>query len=73
MGIVAGPLGLLAGLIKQPMILFTHFFSVAFVSVWLLFRDTPWTHLIVFPYHSLMVLWTACVVIFPFIWTEIWS
>ncbi|KAJ5833551.1 squalene monooxygenase [Penicillium riverlandense] len=72
-GPVDGPVGLLAGLIKQPMVLFTHFFSVAFLSIWVLLRETPVTHLILFPYQSIMVFWTACVVIFPFIWAEIWS
>jgi len=70
---VDGPVGLLAGLIKQPLVLFSHFFSVAFLSIWVLFRETHWTHLILFPYQSVMVFWTACVVIFPFIWAEIWS
>ncbi|KAJ5089149.1 hypothetical protein N7532_007833 [Penicillium argentinense] len=71
-GPVGGPVGLLAGLIKQPLILFSHFFTVAFLSIWVLFRDTPLTHLILFPFRSVMVFWTACVVIFPYIYAEIW-
>ncbi|KAJ5688950.1 squalene monooxygenase [Penicillium macrosclerotiorum] len=73
LGMVDGPVGLLGGLIKQPLVLFSHFFTVAFVSIWVLFRDTPLKHLILFPYRSIMVFWTACVVIFPFIFAEIWS
>jgi squalene monooxygenase len=70
---VDGPVGLLAGLIKQPLVLFSHFFTVAFLSIWVLFRDTPLTHLILFPYRSIMVFWTACVVIFPYIFAELRS
>lgn len=72
-GPVGGPVGLLAGLIKKPLVLFSHFFTVAFLSIWVLFCDTPLTHLILFPFRSIMVFWTACVVIFPYIFAEIWS
>lgn len=72
-GAVDGPVGLLAGLIKQPLVLFSHFFTVAFLSIWVLFRDTPLTHLILFPFRSIMVFWTACVVIFPYIFAELRS
>ncbi|KAJ5388598.1 squalene monooxygenase [Penicillium cosmopolitanum] len=72
-GAVDGPVGLLAGLIKQPLVLFSHFFTVAFLSIWVLFRDTPLTQLILFPFRSIMVFWTACVVIFPYIFAELRS
>ncbi|KAJ5182584.1 squalene monooxygenase [Penicillium capsulatum] len=67
------PVLMLAGLLKQPFVLFSHFFTVAFLSIWVLFRETPLTGLILFPYHSIMVFWTACVVIFPYIFAELWS
>lgn len=73
MGYIDGPVGLLAGLIQQPLVLFNHFFSVAFVSIWVMLTETPWTQLIMFPFRSIMVFWTACVVIFPYIFAEIWS
>ncbi|KAJ5134755.1 squalene monooxygenase [Penicillium atrosanguineum] len=73
MGYIDGPVGLLAGLIRQPLVLFNHFFSVAFVSIWVMFTETPLTQLIMFPIRSIMVFWTACVVIFPYIFAEIWS
>ncbi|OQE23902.1 hypothetical protein PENSTE_c008G06580 [Penicillium steckii] len=72
-GSVGGPVGLLAGLIKKPLILFYHFFTVAFLSIWVLFRDTPFTHLLFFPFRAIMVFWTACVVIFPYIFAEMRS
>lgn len=71
-GPVGGPVGLLAGLIKQPLVLVSHFFSVAFLSIWVLFRETPLLELIMFPYYAYMILYTACIVIMPYIWTEVW-
>lgn len=71
-GPVSGPVGLLAGLIQQPLVLVSHFFSVAFLSIWILFRETPLLELIMFPWHAIMILYTACIVIMPYIWTEVW-
>ncbi|KAF9250489.1 hypothetical protein DTO006G1_5285 [Penicillium roqueforti] len=71
-GPVGGPVGLLAGLIKKPLVLVSHFFSVAFLSIWVLLCDTPPLKLILAPYYAFMILYTASVVIFPYIWTEIW-
>lgn len=70
-GPVGGPVGLLAGLIKDPLVLVTHFFSVAFLSIWVLLTETPIHKLVLFPYRSFMVFWTACVVIFPYIFAEL--
>ena len=72
---IDGPSGLLTGIIKQPMVLFYHFFSVALLSIWIVMQDTMgslfrfWK----FPYtvqQSVLVFWKACVVIFPFIFSE---
>lgn len=71
LGMVDGPAGLLAGLIKQPFVLFSHFFSVAFVAIWLLFAENPLYMFPVVVVRSVMVFWTACVVIFPYIFAEI--
>ncbi|KAJ5926910.1 hypothetical protein N7516_008683 [Penicillium verrucosum] len=71
-GPVGGPVGLLAGLIKKPLVLVSHFFSVAFLSIWVLICDTPLIKLILAPYYAFMILYTASVVILPYIWTEIW-
>ncbi|KAJ5573509.1 squalene monooxygenase [Penicillium hispanicum] len=72
-GPVDQPVLMLAGLLKQPFVLFSHFFTVAFLSIWVLFRQTPLTKLILFPFQSVMVFWTACIVIFPYIFAEFWS
>ena len=75
---VDGPVGLLAGIIKQPLVLFYHFFAVALLSIWLLILETvdslsgAWK----FPYamiESVRVFWKACVVIFPYILSELKS
>ncbi|KAJ5786359.1 uncharacterized protein N7503_011571 [Penicillium pulvis] len=70
-GPVDQPVLMLAGLLKQPLVLVTHFFTVAFLSIWVLFRETPVTQLLLFPFKSIMVFWTACVVIVPYILAEL--
>lgn len=72
---VDGPVGLLAGIIRQPFVLFYHFFAVALLSIWILLCDTApalW-RLPQALVMSLGVFWKACVVIFPFIWSEVRS
>jgi len=64
------PVGLLAGVIPSPMTLVGHFFAVAVYGIYnMLTRD-----LVMFPFmvaRSLMVFWTACVVILPMILSEL--
>lgn len=78
---VGGPVSLLSGLAASPPLLVYHFFRVALYAIWTLFthpnattgrRPTPldWPMLL---YRSVMVFWTACVVILPVIWTEMRS
>ncbi|KAJ5146034.1 uncharacterized protein N7515_000598 [Penicillium bovifimosum] len=71
-GPVNGPVGLLAGLIKQPLVLVSHFFSVAFLAIWMVLSDLPLTRIFLFPYYAFMILYTACIVIVPYIWSEVW-
>lgn len=75
---IDGPSGLLAGIIKRPIVLLYHFFAVALLSLWLVMKDTMggllgfWK----FPLavgDSVLVFWKACVVIFPFIFSEMRS
>jgi squalene monooxygenase len=64
------PSGLLAGLIKKPSVLVWHFFSVAFLSIWVMFCETPFYLLPLAFFQAFAVFWTACVVIMPYIFAE---
>ena len=68
---VDGPVGLLAGIIRQPFVLFYHFFSVALLSMWLMLVGSPVWQLPLTIVRMGLVFWKACVVIFPFIWSEL--
>ncbi|KAF3309321.1 Squalene epoxidase [Orbilia oligospora] len=64
------PVGLLSGMLRQPLVLYSHFFAVAFYSIWIMFKTTnPLLWPICF-LRSFMVFYTACVVILPYIWAE---
>ncbi|WEW56419.1 Squalene epoxidase [Emydomyces testavorans] len=73
LGMIDGPIGLLAGLIRQPFVLFRHFYSVAFLSIWLLLRSSPPYMLPVTIVQCFLVFCTACKVILPFIFAEMRS
>ncbi|KAF3940964.1 hypothetical protein ABW19_dt0207018 [Dactylella cylindrospora] len=67
---IDGPVGLLSGVIRRPLVLYSHFFAVAFYSIWIMFKTTSpllWPVCII---RSFMVFYTACVVILPYIWSE---
>ena len=72
---VSGPSSLLAGIVRSPWVLFWHFYAVAFCSMGLVFRDlggwkAPW----MWPVGlvaAVRILWTACVVIFPYMLSEV--
>ena len=67
---IDGPCGLLAGIIRQPLVLFNHFFSVAFLAIWInITRSLIWRLPIAF-LEGFAILWKACVVIFPYIFSE---
>jgi squalene monooxygenase len=75
---IDGPAGLLAGIIRQPFVLFYHFFSVALLSIWIVMQDTMGGILGLWKFplavvESVLVFWKACVVIFPFIFSELKS
>ncbi|CAB4398404.1 SE-domain-containing protein [Rhizophagus irregularis] len=64
------PCGLLGGLIPNPTVLVGHFFAVAIYGTYKLFINGKLTD---FPQNipkSILILYTACLVIFPFIWSE---
>jgi squalene monooxygenase len=73
---IDGPSGLLAGIIRQPFVLFYHFFAVALLSIWIVMEDTMGSlagfwKLPLAVEKSILVFWKACVVIFPFIFSEL--
>ncbi|KAK6532866.1 Squalene epoxidase, variant 2 [Arthrobotrys megalospora] len=64
------PVGLLSGMLRRPLILYSHFFAVAFYSIWIMYKTTnPLLWPVCFV-RSFMVFYTACVVILPYIWVE---
>ncbi|PSS12336.1 hypothetical protein M430DRAFT_36494 [Amorphotheca resinae ATCC 22711] len=75
---IDGPVGLLAGITRQPLVLFYHFFSVAILSIWIVIQETVgglfglWK-LPIAIWESFMIFYKACVVIFPYIFSEVWA
>ena len=70
---INGPVGLLAGVIRRPFVLFYHFFSVAIFAIWLVLSQSAWHR---FPFalmESAGVFYKACVVLFPFVFSELRS
>ncbi|KAL8857653.1 MAG: hypothetical protein Q9178_005818 [Gyalolechia marmorata] len=68
---VDGPVGLLAGVIRQPFVLFYHFFAVALLAIWIVIRQAPIYRLPLTLMSTVGIFWKACVVIFPFIFSEL--
>lgn len=68
---IDGPVGLLAGIIRQPLVLFYHFFSVALLSIWLVLSQSPLYKLPLALVSSVGIFYKACVVLFPFIFSEL--
>ncbi|KAI5463800.1 squalene epoxidase-domain-containing protein [Mariannaea sp. PMI_226] len=75
-GIIDGPCGLLGGIIHRPAVLFYHFFSVAFLAIWLnacavmggSIFGFLWAPLALV--DALLILWKACIVFLPIMWRE---
>ncbi|KAI4234085.1 MAG: hypothetical protein LQ352_008194, partial [Teloschistes flavicans] len=56
---IDGPVGLLAGIIRQPLVLFYHFFAVALLAIWLALRASPAWKLPLTLLSSLGIFWKA--------------
>lgn len=69
---VNGPVSLLSGLTARPSVLFYHFFSVAFYSIYLNFMDKGLVGFPIALVQAFTTLWTATVVFLPFLWRELW-
>uniref|UniRef100_M3XQF7 Squalene monooxygenase n=1 Tax=Mustela putorius furo TaxID=9669 RepID=M3XQF7_MUSPF len=68
---VAGPVGLLSVLSPNPLILIGHFFAVAIYATYFCFKSEPWITKPRAILSSGAVLYKACSVIFPLIYSEI--
>lgn len=68
---VDGPVGLLAGIIRRPLLLFYHFFSVALLSIWLVLSESPLYTMPLTLISSVSILYKACVVLSPFVLSEL--
>ncbi|KAI0102093.1 squalene epoxidase [Nemania sp. FL0031] len=71
MGWSADPMGFLGGLIQRPPLLAYHFFTVAFVAIWLDWKDTGLWKIPVLLWHAISILWTASVVFLPIMLEEL--
>ncbi|KAL4884103.1 squalene epoxidase-domain-containing protein [Aspergillus karnatakaensis] len=69
-GMYKQPVEMLGGMLKKPQVLFAHFFTVAFLSLWMIIRESPLYQLPVSLIRCALVFWTACVVIFPYMVIE---
>ncbi|KAJ8604990.1 hypothetical protein MRB53_041587 [Persea americana] len=68
---VDGPVGLLAGIIRNPFVLFYHFFSVALLAMWLYITKGNALLLPLRMLSSVGVFYKACIVLFPYIFSEL--
>ena len=69
---VSGPVGLLAGIIRRPHVLFFHFFAVALLAMKLFWQDQiRWWNTPIVLFECLAVFAKAVVVIVPYIWSEL--
>ncbi len=70
------PLGLMGGLIHSPLVLASHFFTVAFVAIWVNACDVVgggwglWKLPLVLA-DAVLILWKACIVFVPVMWKEL--
>lgn len=70
---IDGPAGLLAGIIRQPLVLFNHFFSVALLSTCIVLSQSALCKLPFALVTSVGIFYKACLVLFPFIFSELRS
>lgn len=70
---IAGPAGLLAGILRRPSMLIYHFFAVALFSIWILVKEASILDLPATLFTSVMVFIKAVVVIVPYIYAELRS
>ncbi|KAK0735788.1 squalene epoxidase-domain-containing protein [Apiosordaria backusii] len=78
MGRTDEPVALMGGMMHRPMVLARHFFTVAFLAIWMNSVDVCGNNafgvlmLPVAVVQAVMILWKACVVFLPVFGTELW-
>lgn len=70
---VSGPIGLLSGLIPRASVLFNHFFSVAFYACWINIKEKGVFGFPIALVQNLHALITACFVLLPLLFKELFS
>ena len=76
LGVTDEPVGMLGGLIRRPLVLAYHFFTVAFLAIWLNGVEVCGGSVLglwklpLAIVDAVMILWTACVVFLPTCWYE---
>ncbi|XP_020652178.3 squalene monooxygenase [Pogona vitticeps] len=68
---VSGPVGLLSVLSPKPLVLIGHFFAVALYAVYICFKSESWITMPRAIFSSLAVLYRACSVLFPLVYSEL--
>ncbi|KAK6459122.1 squalene epoxidase, erosterol biosynthesis [Scheffersomyces xylosifermentans] len=68
---VSGPIGLLSGMLPFPMLLFNHFFSVAFYAIYCNFKERGWAGSPIAVYEAFDTIFTAIFVFTPYFWHEL--
>ncbi|AWO97084.1 putative squalene monooxygenase [Scophthalmus maximus] len=68
---IAGPIGLLSVLTPKPMTLIGHFFAVALYAIYVNFRSESWSTKPRAFFKSGAILYRACTVMFPLIYSEL--
>jgi len=67
---IDGPVGLLAGIIENPFVLFYHFFAVALYAIWIRTGQFGIFMPLAIVWLGPQIFWKACAVIFPYIFSE---
>ncbi|KAF9565969.1 Squalene epoxidase [Mortierella alpina] len=67
---IAGPVGLISGIIRHRKLLAYHLYAVALHSIWLMFHRATWAEVPMTFFRAFSVMWTACVVLLPVMWGE---
>nr|XP_057909860.1 squalene monooxygenase [Doryrhamphus excisus] len=68
---IAGPIGLLSVLSPKPMTLVGHFFAVALYAIYFNFKSESWSTKHRAVLKSGAILYRACMVLFPLIYSEL--